>query len=591
MNAEEAYKIKLAGEINVDGGKTFFEEKYIAEGQYHSNIFSIDSGSIIQITNGGAERLPIYKDQVLYYIKYSKDNEALLKLQSLSEPEQICNFYKINKFILTEKGIFVIGLEKTDTEKPFETNRIKYRFDERGLLRSKYSLYLVTDTIHKIYSGDFDVVDVAYNGNRLIIETTEENDDNSMTDLYEINIDGQKIKRITKKSHIIHSYSISDSGRIAASMHENLNPWEVNNIVYPEEGKELSVGNDSNDSILTDLFFTSPYKIKYVGNTLYVLAQNQSSSNLYKVEGNSVTQKTEIKGKLLSFDIADISGSEKFAYAYSTPDHPCIIVDEKSYDINKNVTGVIPAVKQIDGGEYFFMLKDQKAPTIVFIHGGPQTAYGYLYYIEFQYFYSNGYNILYTNPPGSTGYGQDYEKECVGDWGNKDFEYIRKAMKYVMDQYGVVNNFAVTGGSYGGFMTNWIVTHSNIFKCGISERSISNMLSMIGTSDIGFWFNTLQLKITDPYSKEGIGKLMEYSPITYVKDVKTPVLLITGEEDYRCPIEQAEQFYTGLKLNNIDTGLIRYEGDNHEHARSGIPTNMIDRLKRKLAWFDKYMKK
>ncbi len=105
----------------------------------------------------------------------------------------------------------------------------------------------------------------------------------------------------------------------------------------------------------------------------------------------------------------------------------------------------------------------------------------------------------------------------MGDWGGKDFEYIKKAMETVKEKYKLKNDFAVTGGSYGGFMTNWIVSHSDIFKCAISERSISNMLSMIGTSDIGFWFNTLQLKIDDPYSPDGMKKLMEYSPITYVK--------------------------------------------------------------------------
>jgi len=139
-------------------------------------------------------------------------------------------------------------------------------------------------------------------------------------------------------------------------------------------------------------------------------------------------------------------------------------------------------------------------------------------------------------------------------------------------------------------MTNWIVSHNNMFKAAISERSISNLLSMVGTSDIGFWFNTMQLNVKDPFTEEGINKLMEFSPITYVKNVKTPTLLITGEEDYRCPIEQAEQFYVALKLNNVDAELIRYEGDNHEHARSGVPKNMINRLNKKLQWFDKYLK-
>ncbi len=113
---------------------------------------------------------------------------------------------------------------------------------------------------------------------------------------------------------------------------------------------------------------------------------------------------------------------------------------------------------------------------------------------------------------------------------------------------------------------------------------------MVGTSDIGFWFNTIELNIDRPYSASGMKKLMELSPISYVENVKTPTMLITGEEDYRCPIEQAEQFYVALKLNKVPAELVRYQGDNHEHARSGLPKNMIDRLEIKLKWFDRFLR-
>ncbi|MEM4912564.1 MAG: prolyl oligopeptidase family serine peptidase, partial [Metallosphaera sp.] len=118
---------------------------------------------------------------------------------------------------------------------------------------------------------------------------------------------------------------------------------------------------------------------------------------------------------------------------------------------------------------------------------------------------------------------------------------------------------------------------------------ISNLVSMCGTSDIGFWFNAIESGISDPWSTEGIEKLMKMSPIYYVKNVKTPTMLIHGEEDYRCPIEQAEQFYVALRMQGVPTALVRYQGDSHEHARRGKPKNMIDRLKTKLEWFSKYL--
>lgn len=158
-------------------------------------------------------------------------------------------------------------------------------------------------------------------------------------------------------------------------------------------------------------------------------------------------------------------------------------------------------------------------------------------------------------------------------------------VSHLRDKEGLKGKWGVTGGSYGGFMTNWIVTHSNQFSAAVSERGISNLLSMCGTSDIGFWFNAIESGIDDPWSPEGIRKLMEMSPITYVSRANTPVMLIHGEEDYRCPIEQAEQFFVALKRKGVEAVLVRYQGDGHEHARRGRPENMVDRLEIKLKWF------
>ena len=587
MNSQEAYSINLAGDIYSYGNRIFYAVKTIENKKYASYIMELlDEPK--KLTFGNSERLPSFIDETLYYIKYDDKSETLIKIEKNSEPQTIAVFKKIKKYIIAGGLIFIIAMEDADPKEPFVAEKIKYRFNGTGLFRKRYSLYKVDKNLSKIYSGNFDVEDIAYNGKRLLIQTTENHDDYGLSDIYEIDFNGNKIKRITEKSLVIHGFNISESGRIALSGHYDLDPWKINYIIFPEEKKEIRVENDSYDSILTDMFFTRPYKLKFYRDRLYFIGQNKSTSNLYSLFNYSIKKETEIDGKIMDFDISE-DGIPVFVYTDN--EHPSIIKYKNEFDLNENIKGYKAQRILLDSGEIFFMFRDENAPTIVFIHGGPQTAYGNIYYIEFQYLYSNGYNILFTNPPGSTGYGKDYETECVGDWGGKDFEYIKKAMETVKEKYKLKNDFAVTGGSYGGFMTNWIVSHSDIFKCAISERSISNMLSMIGTSDIGFWFNTLQLKIDDPYSPDGMKKLMEYSPITYVKNVKTPVLLITGEEDYRCPIEQAEQFFVGLKLNNIDSELIRYPGDNHEHARSGIPSNMIDRLEKKLQWFNKYMKK
>ncbi|PYB68429.1 S9 family peptidase [Thermoplasma sp. Kam2015] len=586
MDPMQAYKVRFANDIFIDGDWVYFTEKYIRNDEYHSIIKRMDrSGNIVQVTFGENERYPKIYGNSLFYIKYTKEKESLMRVDNLSEAKEIASFAKISDYVLIGKDIYVIAQEPTDNTLPFEAHDIKYRFNARGLLRSYNALYRIREKPEKIYSGNFDVTGIRSNGGRIVISTTENSNDYGLTDLFEIDAEGKKLKRITKDSADINDFAISDSGRIAFSGYYGLDVGRVSNIVFPEEDLEISVGKDAYNSVIGDSFGGSHYRILFYGNKIYAIGQDRSSSFVYEV-GDEVRRITPEERNIVDFDFR---GS--LAYIYSDMVHPSVVSFDSEYDLNPDIRGIKAQSFDMDGGECFAMVASKDAPSILFIHGGPHTAYGHTYFIEFQYFFSNGYNILFCNPPGSTGYGQEYEKACIGDWGGKDLQYIEKFVKECRIKYGLTGKIGVTGGSYGGYMTNWIVTQTNEFACAISERSISNLFSMIGTSDIGFWFNTLELDLKDPYSSEGMQKLMEFSPINYVKKVKTPTMLITGEEDYRCPIEQAEQFYVALKLNNVDASLVRYPGDNHEHARSGVPKNMLDRLKRKTEWFDRYLKK
>ncbi|EQD40880.1 acylamino acid-releasing enzyme, partial [mine drainage metagenome] len=202
-------------------------------------------------------------------------------------------------------------------------------------------------------------------------------------------------------------------------------------------------------------------------------------------------------------------------------------------------------------------------------------TYGYAFSIEFNYLASNSYNVLFGNPRGSSGYGEDFASQCVGDWGGEDFKDILAYMDAAISMYSVDENFAITGGSYGGYMTNAAIVQTTRFRAAVAERCVSNLMSMCGTSDIGFWFNAIESGVQDIWSESGMRKLLEMSPITHVKKAKTPTLFIHGEDDYRCPIEQSEQMFSALKFNGVETVLARYPGDSHEHARHGLPRNML----------------
>ncbi|MFG1545318.1 MAG: S9 family peptidase [Thermoplasmataceae archaeon] len=585
MNATEAYSIKFATDLSVSGDTLFFVQKYIKNGEYKSCIYRISGSSDPeQITFGESERSPRLVDGVLYYIRYEKEKETLMSMGQGKEPREIASFAKIVDFSISGSDILVVAAEKADGELPFYADRLKYRFNGRGLLRSYYNLYRIGENPVKIYGGKFDVLGVKRNGGRIVIETSEFGDDYSLSDLLEIDSGGKVVKRITGESAEINDYDISEKGRIAFSGHYGLKPWEISSIIFPEEGRNIVLGNDSANTVISDSFAGAKYSVRFHGNDLYAIGREKSSSFIYRIS-NAVTRLTEEHRNITDYDVSGV-----LAFAYSTQEHPSIIHFNREYDMNPGVLGKKADVMDMDGGEGFVMFRSKDSPSLVFIHGGPHDAYGHSYFMEFQYMFQNGYNIIFTNPPGSTGYGQEYARACVGDWGGSAYNYVKKFIGVIREKYGINEKLGLTGGSYGGFMTNWIVTQTEMFRAAISERSISNLLSMVGTSDIGFWFNTLELNIERPYSMDGMRKLMELSPISYAEKVKTPTMLITGEEDYRCPIEQAEQFYVALKLNNVETELVRYQGDNHEHARSGVPKNMVDRLEIKLKWFDRYLK-
>ncbi len=226
-----------------------------------------------------------------------------------------------------------------------------------------------------------------------------------------------------------------------------------------------------------------------------------------------------------------------------------------------------------------------KWPLVLEIHGGPHGAYGHSFFHEFQLLAGRGYAVLYTNPRGSHAYGDAFVRACVGDWGGKDYDDLMAGIDHALGLGWVdADRLYVTGGSYGGFMTNWIVGHTDRFKAAVTQRSISNNVSAFGTSDIGWHFWQYEMGDATPW-RDG-HKLVDRSPLTYVTRVDTPLLILHAEKDFRCPIEQAEQLFVALKVLGKEAAFVRYQEDTHELTRGGKPKNRIDHARRIADWFD-----
>ena len=226
-------------------------------------------------------------------------------------------------------------------------------------------------------------------------------------------------------------------------------------------------------------------------------------------------------------------------------------------------------------------------PAVLDIHGGPKTVYGPVFYHEMQLWANMGYFVFFCNPKGSDGRDNGFA-DIRGHYGETDYQNLMDFTDAVLEQYPQIDRkqVCVTGGSYGGFMTNWIIGHTDRFCCAASQRSISNWLSFYGVSDIG-WFFAADQCAGDIYKDPQ--KLWDLSPLKYAANVKTPTLFIHSDEDYRCPLEQGLQMYTALMDRGIESRLCMFHGENHELSRSGKPKHRIRRLQEITDWFEDHV--
>jgi dipeptidyl aminopeptidase/acylaminoacyl peptidase len=228
----------------------------------------------------------------------------------------------------------------------------------------------------------------------------------------------------------------------------------------------------------------------------------------------------------------------------------------------------------------------RRYPLVLYIHGGPHSAYGAGWFDEFQNLAGAGMWVLFTNPRGSSNYNAEFTNSTRGRWGAEDYDDLMKAVDIAAQRPDVDSNrMGVTGGSYGGFMTAWITTKTNRFKAAQTDRMISDWVSWWGTSDAqsltnGEFFGR-------PW--ENMAMYDSLSPIRHVQNVRTPTLLVQSEEDWRTPIGGSDLWFQALRSLGVTAEYIRYPRSTHELSRSGEPWLLVDRLSRIRQWFDHWL--
>lgn len=508
------------------------------------------------------------------------------------------------------------AVDKIKEEHDYEViDEIPYWFNGKGFINKKRNrLYIYnkkSDTVTPITDEFTEVIYYSYSKDKVLFISKTYKDKLELTDeLSEYNLKTKETKKLIDQSkhYNIQFAEFLGSDIICALSDMKEHGSNENCKFYTIKNSKLEFLKD-NDTWLTDS----------VGSD-----SKLGGGNSYRVDGDKLYFPTTISGNGL-LNTIDINGNEEVLslgngnissydilsdqilftglrglkleelYSLKNKEESQItdfnekLYSEKSLSKPKKLNFINDGI-EIEG----FVLEpvdfdeNKKYPLILDIHGGPKTAYGEVFFHEMQVWANMGYFVIFSNPRGSDGRGNKFA-DIRGKYGTIDYDDLMKFVDTALEKYSQIDDkrLGVTGGSYGGFMTNWIIGHTNRFRCAASQRSISNWVSKFGITDIGYYFNKDQQAST-PW--DNCDKLWWHSPLQYADKVSTPTLFIQSDEDYRCTLEQALQMFTALKYHGVESRLCMFKGENHELSRSGKPKHRARRLEEITNWFEKYLK-
>jgi dipeptidyl aminopeptidase/acylaminoacyl peptidase len=495
------------------------------------------------------------------------------------------------------------------TEPPRIVERLDYRQDRQGFIDNGYRHLFVVPasggTPRQLTTGPYDDTNAEWtaDGKSVIfggLRTEDADYQWRESEIYAVDVASGDIRQLTHRKGPDNNPKISPDGkRIAYTGYDwTRNSW-IDNKLYV-----MNI-DGSNPQLVSGDWDRSPSNLEWApdGSGIYFTAQNEGSQNLYFLpSGGKVQQVTK------GVHMLAISSIGKKGLAVGTltdPKRPADIVsvDLKTPSAIKQLTAVNDDIlngrRLAETTEMWFTSKDglkiqgwyitppdfnpsKKYPMQLHIHGGPHSMYGVGFNFGWQEMAANDYVILYLNPRGSTGYGSKFGNEIMNAYPDKDFDDLMAGVDALLAK-GFVDpqNLFVTGCSGGGVLTAWTVGHTDRFAAASANCPVIDWLSFVGTTDGATWYYNFQkLPWEDP------SEHIRRSPLTYVGNVKTPTMLMTGVNDLRTPIPQTEQFYSALKLRKVPTAMLRFNDE--WHGTTSTPSNFIRTQLYLRYWFDKW---
>jgi dipeptidyl aminopeptidase/acylaminoacyl peptidase len=512
---------------------------------------------------------------------------------------------------------------------PRVVDRLNYRSDQSGFRPEGFEhIFVISETggtPRQLTDGDYNHDDPQWmsDSQTIIFSAVRKPEAEYMRggeDIYALSLRGGQPRALTDRNGPDTNPMVSPDGRFIA-----YTGYDQNDNTYNVSKLYLMDASGANRRPLAADFDREPNNLIWAhdGSGIYFTAEDRGTNNLWfeSIKGGAPTQITQGNHQLLTSSISRqgravgvlssaVDAGDVVTFTVNAPrarpatelgdfraPHRLTAVnddllegrrlgqvEEIWYDSvgNKKVQGWIVKPPDFD--------PSKKYPLMLYIHGGPHSMYGVGMNFEFQNHAAEGYVVLYTNPRGSTGYGQEFGNAINNNYPGEDYNDLMTGVDEVVKRgYVDERNLFVCGGSGGGVLTTWIVGHTDRFAAAVAMKPVINWYSFIGTTDNADWYyNFKKMPWEDPQEH------LRRSPITYVGNVKTPTMLMTGELDLRTPMEQTEQFYRALKMRKVDTMMVRIADEYHPiNAVPGLrhPSNRISQILYLRGWFEKYRKK
>jgi len=536
--------------------------------------------------------------------EWSPDGKKLLLVMRDPKPEEL------EAKQAEEKG----ETFEEKTPPPWVVTRQQFKMDYVGYLDSRrthlYVFDLATEVIKQITSGDFDDSEPAWSadGTRIafVSNRTADPDDNYDTNIWVVAADngdlGARPLQITTNPGPDGTPSWNPDGSQIA----HTSNTETDAALYGTNHLAVSSAAGGESRLLTqqlDRMIFSP-RFSRSDDSIYFLLEDSGEQNLARVSASGGAVERLVSGPRV-VGALDQGSSGEFAVLVSEPHFPAEVflyadgkVERRSH-VNDAVLASLRlgSVEEIryaskDGTEIeAFVVKPpdfssrRRYPGILRIHGGPQAQYDFSFHFEAQLYASNGYVVVMPNPRGSTGYGQDFCLAIWQAWGEPDFDDVMGAVDYIVEKrWADPDKLAVTGWSYGGMLTNHVITKTNRFKAAATGASATLYVVNFGHDQYQRWW---RYELGLPWKPESRQLYDQLSPFNRVENVTTPTLILGGKEDWNVPIINSEQLFFALKLLGVPTELVVYPDEFH-----GIdtPTHAKDLYERYLVWFGRYLK-